>query len=218
MAKNRKTFFDGLIYILNTLAAFALMASYLSAYISPKHISWFSILALAYPYLLLANIIFAIWWALRVKIKIVLPIVAIALGYQQIPRVYKSHGTNQVVADGSALKLMTYNVHSQNRYQWIETDSVPQRISALIASEDPDVLLLQEYYSKSEGWEVNFPHHYSLIGSTNSSTGTIIYSKFPLLNKGFYDLPGPEGAINNGKAIWVDVEWNNKALRILICI
>lgn len=214
MAKNRKTFFDGLIYVLNTLAAFALMASYLSGYISPKYISWFSILALAYPYLLLANIIFAIWWALRVKIKIVLPIVAIALGYQQIPRVYKSHGSNQVVASGKALKVMTYNVHSLNRYQWLEEDSVAQKISALIAEENPDVLLLQEYYSKSEGWQVDYPHHYTLIGSTNSSTGTIIYSKLPLLDKGYYKLPGPEGAINNGKAIWVDVNWNDKPIRI----
>ncbi|MCR9155395.1 MAG: endonuclease/exonuclease/phosphatase family protein [Bacteroidetes bacterium] len=214
MAAKRKTFFDGLMYVLNTLAAFALMASYLSNYVSPKYFTWFSFLGLAYPILFIANIIFAIWWALRMKLKIVLPIVAIALGYQQIPLLYKSHGNNQVVAASSALKVMTYNVHSLNRFKWIEDEEIPQKISQLIAEHNPDILLLQEYRINMEGWEVDFPYQYALLGGEYPANGNIIYSKLPIINQGFYDLPGPEELINTGRALWVDVEWQGRIMRV----
>ncbi len=214
MAEKRKTFLDGLLYVLNTIAAFALMASYLSNYISPKYFTGFSFLGLAYPYLLLANIIFAVWWALRLKLKIILPIVAIGLGYKQIPLLYKSHGTNQVVAAGSALKVMSYNVHNLNRYRWLDREDVPEKISELVAKEDPGILILQEYRLQMEGWSVDYPYQHALLGGENSATGNIIYSKYPILDKGYYDLPGPEGAINNGRAIWVDIEYQNSKIRV----
>lgn len=215
MAASKKSFLDGLLYFINTIAAFALMASYLSNYINPNLVTWFSILALAYPYLLVTNIVFAIWWALRLKLKIILPIVAIALGYKQIPLLYKSHGTNQVVASGTALKIMSYNVHNLNRYRWLDDDSIPQKISTLVREEDPQLLITQEFRPGAEGWEVDYPYQSPLADGKQSYLRNMVFSKLPILEHGYYELPGPDGAVNNGKAFWCDIEWQDKRIRVI---
>ncbi|WP_421754233.1 endonuclease/exonuclease/phosphatase family protein [Croceimicrobium sp.] len=214
MAPKRKNFFDGFLYVLNTIAAFALLCSYLSNYISPRIFTWFSFLGLAYPYLLVANILFAIWWALRLKTKIILPIIAIAVGYKQIPLVYQFGASKQVVASGEALKVMTFNVHNLNRYQWIDEEDVPARIEQLIKEEQPDIVLMQEYYRLEEPLNPDMPHVYFEFQDKAGKNGQIIYSRLPILDKGFYPLPAPEGAIAKGKALWVDVEWQGRSLRL----
>ncbi len=214
MAKKRKSFLDGLLYVVNTIAAFGLMCSYLSNYVSPKYFTGFSFLGLAYPYLLLANIIFALWWALRVKIKIVLPLVAILLGFNQIPLLYQGHHTRQVVAAGSALKVMTYNVRSLNQFMWLEDEQIPEKISALVLKESPDLLLLQEFRTEQQGWQIDYPYQYSLLDEHHTRNGNIIYSRYPIVNSGYYELPGPEGSLKNGRAIWADIAWKNSVFRV----
>ncbi len=211
----RKSIVDGILYVINTILAFALMCSYLSQFVDPRYFSWFSFLGLAYPYLLLANLIFAIWWALRLKLKIILPIVAIALGYQQIPTLYQLGGNNQVIAPGEELKVMTFNVRMFNVFNWLEADDIPQGIENLITKEDPDVLLIQEYHYLEPRIEINFPYAYHEFPARKGGTGQIIYSKYPIINKGFVEYPKPEGVERNGAALFSDIQWNEKVIRVV---
>ncbi len=211
----RKSILDGLLYVLNTIAAFALMCSYLSTVVDPRYFSWFSFLGLAYPYLLLTNVLFAIWWALRLKLKIILPIVAISLGYQQIPTLYQFGGNNQVIAPGDKLKVMTYNVRMFNVFNWLEADDIPQRISQIIKEEDPDVLLIQEYHYLQEPVSIDFPYSYHEFPARKGGTGQIIYSKFPILEKGYVEYPIPEGQSKNGAALYADINWKGRMIRLI---
>lgn len=214
MAAKRKNFFDGLLYFFNTIAALALLGAYLANYISPKWFSWFAFLGLAYPYLLAVNIIFAIWWALRLKVKIVLPVVAICLGYWLLPYYYQMGGSNQVVATGASLRVMTYNVHNLNANAWLEEESVPEKIKALIERENPDVLVLQEFTILREPLVLDFPYKYGTLSDKVNSAGNIIYSKFPIVNQGIHELPQPEGSQKKSRIPWVDIAWQNHHIRV----
>jgi endonuclease/exonuclease/phosphatase family metal-dependent hydrolase len=215
-AKRKRNLFDGLLYFLNTLAALALMGAYLANFINPSWISWFAFLGLAYPYLLIANIIFAIWWTLRLKVKIVLPVFAIALGFWLIPYYYKLGSGANVVASGESLKVLTYNVHNLNISNWLEDPEVPQKIKALIEGENPDVVLLQEFARLREEIKIDMPYQYHLIGERAGSSGQLIYSKHPIVDQGYYTLPQPEGSVNkSSKALWVDIQWNNHRIRVM---
>lgn len=213
--KRKKNLLDGLLYFLNTLAAIALMAAYLSNYISPQWISWFAFLGLAYPYLLAANLIFALWWALRLKVKIVLPVFAIALGYWLIPYYYKMGGHNNMVAAGESLKVMTYNVHNLNISGWLEGEDIPQQIKSLIETENPDVLILQEFARLREELKIDMPYKYSRVGEKYGDAGQVIYSRFPIVESGVHTLPKPKGSLKTNYVPWVDIAWNDHHIRVM---
>jgi vancomycin resistance protein VanJ len=215
MAARKKSIFDGLLYVINTILAFLLMASYLSSFIDPRLVSWFSFLGLAYPYLLLGNLIFAIYWALRMKLKIILPIVAIALGYNHLGELYQFRGSNQVVASGSTLKVMTYNVRMLNHFGWLDISDIPKKIEDLILDENPDVLQLQEYRQISPDLKVKLNYKYSSFKARVGGTGQITYSRYPIVAKEIHQFAIPDSIGTKGKAIICDIEWQGKPIRFI---
>ncbi len=215
MAPRKKSFIDGFLYIINTIIAFLLMASYLVGYIDPRIVSWFSFLGLAYPYLLLGNIIFAIWWALRLKLKIILPTLAIALGYTHLGELYQFKGSNQVIASGSTLKVMSYNVRMLNHFNWLDINDVPKQIEDLILDENPDILQLQEYRQLSPALKVKLNYKYSSFKERVGGTGQITYSRYPLEKSETYEFAIPDSIGPKGKALICDVKWQGRMIRLV---
>lgn len=210
----RKNFLDGLLYVINTLTALALMLSYLPYYLSPQWISWFSLLGLAYPYLLAINLVFAVWWALRLKLKIILPVVAIALGFHQIPALYQWQGSNQVVADGSTLKVMSYNVRMLNHFKWLAEDDIPTQISKLIAEHDPDVLMLQEFRVPEQDLGLQYPHRLSQFSWKPGAQGLVIFSKYPLEDLADLDYQ-IESGMREAQAQRAMLDWRGKKIELI---
>jgi len=215
MAARKKSFFDGILYVVNTIIAFLLMASYLAGYIDPRIVSWFSFLGLAYPYLLLGNIIFAIYWALRLKLKIILPTLAIALGYNQLGELYQFRGGNQVVASGTTLKVMTYNVRMLNHYKWLDVNDVPQQIEDLILKENPDVLQFQEFRQLSPKLQVKLNYHYSSFKEKTGAVGQITYSRYPIESSTTHEFAIPDSIGSKGKALVCDIDWQGRTIRLV---
>jgi len=215
MTTRKKSFFDGLLYVINTIIAFLLMASYLSGYIDPRVVSWFSFLGLAYPYLLLGNIVFAIYWALRLKLKIILPTLAIALGYNHLGELYQFRGSNQVVASGSTLKVMSYNVRMLNQFNWLDISDVPKQIEHLILEENPDILQLQEYRQLSPALKVKLNYKYTSFKERTGGRGQITYSRYPITAKETHEFAIPDSIGPKGKVLICDIEWQGRMIRLL---
>ena len=64
----------------NILFAAALIFSYLSVHINPVRFALPALFGLAYPYLLLINIIFAVIWAIGLKYEALISVAVIAAG------------------------------------------------------------------------------------------------------------------------------------------
>lgn len=58
---------DKIVYIVSLIAAFGLIGAYLSPIINPNTFVFFSLLGLAYPYLLIGNFILLLYWIFRWK-------------------------------------------------------------------------------------------------------------------------------------------------------
>jgi hypothetical protein len=101
--------------ILNLFVAFLLLISNLSIFISPEKFWIIAFFGLAYPYLLLINIIFIIFWTVRWRRMAFVSIIIILSGwynlasYVQIPispfRYFKKKNQKEI-----SLKIMSYNV------------------------------------------------------------------------------------------------------------
>lgn len=72
---------DKIVYIVSLIAAFGLIGAYLSPIINPNTFVFFSLLGLAYPYLLIGNFILLLYWIFRWKRRAWQIVVVIAIGY-----------------------------------------------------------------------------------------------------------------------------------------
>ena len=71
---------DKIVYIVSLIAAFGLIGAYLSPIINPNTFVFFSLLGLAYPYLLIGNFILLLYWIFRWKRRTWQIVVVIAIG------------------------------------------------------------------------------------------------------------------------------------------
>ena len=60
---------DKIVYIVSLIAAFGLIGAYLSPIINPNTFVFFSLLGLAYPYLLIGNFILLLYWIAWLLVK-----------------------------------------------------------------------------------------------------------------------------------------------------
>ena len=215
MPAKRKSLLDGLLYFLNSLLALGLLFSYLAYYVSPEHTPFFAYFSTLYPALLVANVIFAVYWILRGKTKVILPVVCIALGYAHLGRTYQFSGKHKVVNSGATLKVMSFNVRLFNKYNWIEESEVPQKIKTLIEEEDPDVVFLQEYYAGEQEPDLGYPHRYEKFTNEGKNWGLVICSKLPLENLQSQPIAEDMRDSVHNKLIYADINWKDKPLRLV---
>ena len=107
--------FEKLMYIVNSLMAFALLLSYLLPYLEPKKFAFLSVLSLAVPFLILVNILFVLYWLLKAKKQLVLSLAILVLGYSHVFSLYKFSSSKRI-DDHQNLSVMNYNVRLFNAF------------------------------------------------------------------------------------------------------
>lgn len=200
------SFINKIIYLLNSLLATILLLSYLLPFVSPKNIPVFAILSLFVPVLMVINALFAIYWVITLKKHFLLSAIILTIGWFFSTPLYKFTETKSALNDD--IKVMTYNVRMFNHWKWIDDDSITKKISTHILEQSPDILLFQEYYSL-EKLNLNYPYKYIKTRKKNAKIALAIYSKFPIINKGSFDL---ENTANN--IIFADVIRKKDTIRI----
>ena len=154
MKKSKKrSFFYWAIFVINFFVAFALLASYASPWISPSLFWPIAFIGLAYPFIFLLNIIFAIYWVLRLRWVAIVSISMLALGYQVHPKVFAFQMPSPIeTSSDSTLRIMSYNAHS---FRPINTNKYDKKskhsMLELLLSEKADIICLQEFYTRKKG-------------------------------------------------------------------
>ncbi|MDY8137651.1 endonuclease/exonuclease/phosphatase family protein [Aquimarina sp. 2201CG5-10] len=167
----------------NSIAAFALLLSYLLPYVSPKTFPLLSVLSLAVPILIVINVLFLVYWAILLNKKVTLSLVVLILGFSHVTSLYKLRGKSSDDIENS-VSLLSYNVHSFNRFDWIDSNTIPQDISKLVREQDPDVFCAQEYYNNSSIDFSQYDHKYEYFNHNRKELALVIFSKYPFVNKG----------------------------------
>lgn len=212
----RKLLFK-ILLIVNAVSAFALLFSYLAVHVSPQVFALPALFGLAYPYLLLINIILVIIWAALLRYEAFISVVVIALGFTHLTnyiRIGKPNGKKE-----GTFKVMSYNVRLFNSYEK-QNSSSEQRVLTFLKKQQPDILMLQEFYIKGDpaledaafcnALGGKYYSHVKLIGNGKKSYyGIVTYSKFPIVRKGEILHPG-----SSSLSIFTDVIIQNDTFRI----
>ncbi len=199
---------DKLLFIINSFLAFALLLAYLLPHIPPKNFPFISVLSLGVPLLILGNLLFLLFWAIRFKKQFLLSLFVLILGYNHILSWIQFSGTDENSED--ELKVMSYNVRMFNAYKWVDDDDIPQKITAFIQEKDPDVLVTQEHYVGVAGLRKIYPYSFIKLKENGSEFGSAIFSKYPIVNQHSLDFPQR----GNNNAIYVDIVKNEDTLRV----
>lgn len=200
------SFLNKIFYILNSLLATILLLSYLLPFVSPKNIPSFAILSLLVPILTIINVLFAIYWLLKLKKHFFLSALVLTIGWFVSKPLYKIAGKNSSLNDD--VKIMSYNVRMFNHWKWIEDDSISRKINDFVLKESPDILLFQEYYTL-EKQQFSYPYKYIKTKNEKAKIGLAIYSKFPIINQGSLNL---EKTSNN--IIFADIIRKKDTIRV----
>jgi endonuclease/exonuclease/phosphatase family metal-dependent hydrolase len=221
------------LIVVNILAAATLMLSYLSVYISPARFWIFAFLGLSYPYLLLLNILFCLFWLFYRKREFLLSLIAILIGWKTLAnhirihpfpdkeRDQVSHTGRQERMEQDMIKVLSFNVHDFNLYNWNRNPASLNAIINFIKDEDPDIICLQEYFAERYG-KVTMEDMYRALDKTpyryiyytfgekaNGRYGIATFSSFPITGKGAVRF---ENTLN--VCIFTDIAVGKDTLRI----
>ncbi|WP_298901628.1 endonuclease/exonuclease/phosphatase family protein [uncultured Psychroserpens sp.] len=198
---------EKLIFIINSLMAFVLLLSYVLPYIEPKKFAFLSVLSLAVPFLIIINILFVIYWLLKVKKQLLVSLVVLVLGYSYVFSLYK-FSSSKNVDDRDNLSVMNYNVRLFNLFDWIDDPDLKQNLSGFISEKQPDVLCMQEYRPDA-AVELNGYFKYEKLSGQKVKSGQAIFTKYPIINSGSIEFPN-----TSNNAIFADIVRFGDTIRI----
>ena len=197
-----------IIFFINSILLLLLILSYLSPYINPNIIWFFSFLGLIFPFLYVLNTFFLIYWLLCFKRQIWANIIILLIGLNHLNNYIGVHPKDSASLD--TIKIMSYNVRLFNEYNWINNVNC-DTILSFLEKENNDILCIQEFYTKNEIPSIGFK--YSHVGKQKKKEQwhMAIYSNFPQINKSTVSIDGKE---MNNTCIYSDVVINNDTIRV----
>ncbi|MFD1095500.1 endonuclease/exonuclease/phosphatase family protein [Salegentibacter chungangensis] len=202
--------FDKFVFILNSLAAVALLLSYLLPFVPPKTFPLLSVLSLGVPVLIILNAVFGLYWLIKLKRQVLLSVLVLLLGFNYVTSLYKFSDARESLGAADELSVMSYNVRMFNAYEWSDDKAIPSKITALIKEKQPDVLCVQEYYVSATQLAEYYPYSYIKLKDEGSEFGSAIFSKFPIVEK--YSVNFPHDGNNN--AIYADIVREKDTIRV----
>lgn len=198
------------IFLINSVFATLLLLSYVLPFFPPKNFSILSVLSLTVPFLIVLNVMFALYWLLKIKLQMILSISVVVIGYFYLGSLYRFSSSSAIDDTKANLSIMSYNVRLFNIYEWIPDTDTALEISKFVAEQQPDVLCLQEYHPNNKSADFSsFKYNYIQLAGERKQLGQAIYSKFPIIDKGSIRFPN---TTNN--AIYVDIVKNEDTIRI----
>lgn len=201
---------DKIVFLLSIPALAGLLGSYSARYTDPNVFVLPSLLGLAYPYLLIANIVLLFYWTARWKKTALLHIAVLALG---IPFFVSYYGTNKHTPDGEKADwtILSYNVRYFDRYGWSKNKKTKEKLLDYLNAYTGDIVCLQEFPPQSYSIDPRnlirqlsrYPYHYV-------RRNMAVFSRFPIAAKG-------EVAFDpkyTGSSIYADIVKKGDTVRI----
>jgi len=185
---------------LNLLLLFITFISYLSPFVDPSSFWFFSFFGMAYPWLLIANIIFVLFWLSSKKWYFLFSLGCIFVGQSHFQSFVGLH--NDLPAQEAEITIMTFNSMSYRKIK----GATRVKFKELLATHSPSIIAIQEGFSNEHPSILkDYPHKYRPNGKL-----LCIYSKYPFKNKGNLAI---SKNTHNG-CIFVDIKIQDQLLRI----
>jgi endonuclease/exonuclease/phosphatase family metal-dependent hydrolase len=183
----------------NILFALTLLLSYMAVHISPGDFALPAFFGLAYPYLLLVNIILIIVWAMLLRFEALISLLIIIIGFTHLSnyiKLVKPSGDKT-----NTFKVLSYNVRLFNYFENKSHPNSEKKILEFLKAQNPDIVCLQEFFGlgnpvmKEAAIKAalggNYYSHMKVLGNgKNRFYGIATFSKYPIIRKGEIVHPG----------------------------
>lgn len=231
MAEKKKgkshKFLRRLFLILNIIAGLALLFAYAAYYISPARFWIFAFFGLAYPFLLLLNLIFVFLWLFLWKRYIWISIILILLGFNQLLSIVQFRKSSAQGIPPNSFKILSYNVHSlyeipKSKVKEKGKGRMLSKVTDFLVKENPDILCIQEFFLRSEdslkvlqkftsGLHTihYFMKNYVEIKDKRKIFAIVTFSRFPIIGMGHLRTNN-----HNIFAIYTDLIFGSDIIRV----
>ena len=166
-----------------------------------------AMLVYALPLLIIANVVFLIYWLVRLRFHwALMPLITLLCCIPYIGTIFQVGSTDEKADVKSGIKFASYNVA---RFSGETTGFIAQDILSEMKRQKVDIVCFQEYNDfsgdkkNSDSYKDYFPH--SAFGNNDM----VIYSRYPIVNKKNIDFEQ-----TNNSAMWVEVNVNNNIYRV----
>lgn len=193
------SFINKIIYLINVIVALLLLFSFALPFLSPKTFSLLSVLNLGVSFLILINVLFFLYWLLRLKKQLLLSLLTLFIGYIFFGSLYK-FSSSKKIEDPNNIKIMNYNVRLFNLYDWIPEKNIESKIVDFIKTEAPEILSIQEYHPHKNIDLSFFKYKYEKLSGKKTKYGQAIFSQYPIVNSGSIEFPD-----TGNNAIFADI-------------
>ncbi len=178
---------------INLIFAVALLISYMAVHVNPGDFVLPAFFGLAYPYLLLFNIVIVIIWIAMLRFEALISVAVIAIGFNHLSNYIRFM---KPPADKSnTFKVISYNVREFNFFESRNGVFSEKKVAEFLRSQSPDIICLQEFFilgDPDRGVESiikalggnYFPHVKLLKMKNNRYYGIATFSRYPVINKG----------------------------------
>ncbi|MGB4849563.1 MAG: endonuclease/exonuclease/phosphatase family protein [Saprospiraceae bacterium] len=188
-----------------------LVLTYATPYMSVNTWGWLSLLALAYPFMLMANVLFATGWILFRSWFAIFSIVLILAGagiHNRYIQILPSVGNKALCKE--SIRLLTYNMRGLSMIYVRQDAGIQAKIDSLYnvltdLKEYPDIICLQEAI-KGDLIGRRFGLNYSVHAPKSSLW---LLSRYQILQNGQID-----GAEESPSTMWADVKTPQGILRV----
>ncbi len=169
---------------LNILFVTALFISYCSAFIPPDKWWFFSFFGLGFLYIYLINLLFIVFWLILKSRYFIISMIFCLVGFGFISRYIQLGGEKAKKGD---LKVISYNVKFFVGNGVKSSKTVADSILKFLASENPDLICLQEVRLKNSAVfnldqikaRHSFVKHYQ-YASSSTDLGSVTMTRFPV--------------------------------------
>lgn len=205
----------------NYFAIIALLASIAAKYVSPQ-IFWFiAFFGLAFPYIIVLNVLFSVFWLIQFRRLALLSVIAIALSFFTLNS-FVQISLSQTTSN-SDIKITSYNSMLFDLYNWSKNKKSRHLIINSLQETNPDILCLQEFYNSNnpDGMHnvdtilnaFNYKYHhveYTTIAYKHNHFGIATFSKYPIVNMGKIIF----NTRSNNICIYTDLLINKDTVRV----
>jgi len=215
-----KHFIRNIFFYLNIVIALALLISYLAPFVDPSTNYLPAFFGLAFPILLIFNVLFIIYWIAIKQVKFLLSLIIVLIGWNHISGFFQFNLPEKSTNTSKLIKVLSYNVRLFDLYNWSNNKKTRNKIFNLIKEKQADVICFQEFYQdKTNSFStldtlVKFQNAKNVHAAYTFSVynkyffGIATFSKYPIVNKGKITFKN-----TNNICIYTDVKINQDTIR-----
>jgi endonuclease/exonuclease/phosphatase family metal-dependent hydrolase len=204
-----------IFFAVNIIAAIALLATYLVSEVNPSKFWIPSVMGLAYPYLLILNTAFLVFWLIFKRKFMLISAVCILVGMHINSSYFQFFPRQTSKKEG--ISVLSYNV--QNFYFYLGKKKNSKEIINFIAAQKANIICLQESKLQKEG-DLNpiklkdmFPGiKHCQLAHQSKWGGPVTFTSYPIVSMGEIRFDDTKNMV-----IFTNVKIGNDTVRVYNC-